>query len=53
MTDEPARPVLGRPPVEAEDEELVRWVEEFLHAVLGPTPWDDELRPGSEPTRTS
>lgn len=35
MTDNPARPVLGRPPVDADDSELDEWVEAFLDALLG------------------
>lgn len=30
--------VLGRPPVDAGDEELEVWVEAFLDAILGPEP---------------
>lgn len=44
MTNEPARPVLGRPPVDVDDddEELKVWVEAFIDAVLGPEA-DDSL----------
>jgi len=33
---EPSKPVLGQPPVEASEEELDTWIDEFLDAILGP-----------------
>jgi hypothetical protein len=45
MTDEERKPVLGRPPVDADDAELEAWVEGFLDAILGP-----ETASGTEPS---
>jgi hypothetical protein len=36
MSDYPARPVLGRPPRDGDDEELERWVAAFVALLLGP-----------------
>ncbi len=35
MPDATSRPVLGRPPVDADDEQLDEWVDALLDALLG------------------
>lgn len=33
--ERPQRPVIGRPPVDGSDEELVKWAEDFANKALG------------------
>ena len=44
MTNEPSKPVLGRPPVDGTDEELDGGVESFLDRILGPPSEGDDRR---------
>jgi hypothetical protein len=42
MTNEPGKPVLGRPPLDGTDDELNAWSESFVNAVLGEPPVEAE-----------
>ena len=42
---EPSKPVLGRPPLDADDAELDAWVNGLLDALLGPEEETDPSLP--------